>query len=98
MSFPTTFVGSALEPQLAVVLLGFFVPLALLIIERAAVYDTIRQFLFLIPSMILLALYGGVQIYRYLIARKRKTLAIVLVALAVLGYSLVVKVNPSIHM
>jgi hypothetical protein len=76
-----------LDPKIGLVVLSFLVPLAAIIILHSVVYDSLRQFLFLVPSLILLAASGLVQAVSFLGTRKQKTLrwlslALVLATLA----------------
>lgn len=85
------------EPQVVVTFFALCVPLSAFVIVHPVVYDALRLFLFLIPPMVLLAVYGGVRVYGYLIARKQKALAAVLVALTMLSYGMVVKDMMDLH-
>jgi hypothetical protein len=79
-----------IEGRIAVVLLAFLVPCCSLIALRSVLYDGLRQFIFVIPPMILIAVYGITRLYRYLIAHKRKLIAIAMVALTLVSYILVI--------
>ncbi len=54
------------DARLAVALLAFIFPLALLVGLRPVLYDTLRQFLYVAPPMILLAAFGLVHGVRWL--------------------------------
>jgi hypothetical protein len=86
-----------IEPRVAVIVFAFFVPFLSLILLRSVLYDAMRQFLFLIPSMILIAVYGLIQIYRYCILHKQKLIAIAMVVLTMLSYVLVIQRMIDLH-
>jgi hypothetical protein len=50
-----------INPATATVILAFVVPLGTLLILHPVLYDGLRQFLFIVPPLILLAAYGLVQ-------------------------------------
>lgn len=81
-----------IDPKIALVILSFVVPLGAIVGLHSVLYDGPRQFLFLVPSMILIAVYGFVQIVGYLGRRKQKTLRWVaagLITLTLASYALV---------
>jgi hypothetical protein len=86
-----------IEPSVAVIILAFFVPFSSIIVLRSVLYDALRQFLFLIPLMILIAVYGLIQFYRYLITHKQKLIAIAMIALTLLSYGLVIQRMMELH-
>jgi len=53
--------------------------LSAFIIVKPALYDGLRQLLFLVPPMILLAVYGFINLFSYLIEQKQKIAVIGLV-------------------
>jgi hypothetical protein len=73
-----------IDPKMGIVLLAFIIPLGTLVGLHAILYDGLRQFLFLIPPMILIAVYGLVQSATYL-ARRQEHLARLVVAGLVIG-------------
>lgn len=81
-----------IDPQVAVVILSLLVPLGAMIGLHSVLYNALRQFLFLIPSMILLAVYGLVQMVQYLRGRKQRVLRLAAVGLAVLTLASYVQV------
>lgn len=83
-----------IDPGIAIVVLSLVAPLGAIVILHSEVYDTLRQFLFLIPSIILLAVYGFVQAVKYLMRQERKALrwtAVGLATLTLVSYGFVVK-------
>lgn len=81
----------AIDPMVAVVILSVAVPLGAIIVLHSTLYDTLRQFLFVVPSIILLAAYGFIKIFSYLIDKKQRLIAAGLIALTLASYGLVVK-------
>lgn len=83
-----------IDARIAIVFLSFAIPLGAIIVGHAVVYDSLRQFLFLVPPMILIAVYGFVQTWCYLLNHKQKVFKLGAVGLAVLtlaSYGLVAK-------
>ena len=83
-----------IDPGISLVLLSFILPLGTIVGLHSVLYDALRQFLFLVPSLILIAVYGFVQIVNYLGTRKQRTLrwaAAGLVVLTLTSYTLVLK-------
>ena len=74
-----------IDPRIAIVLLSFVVPFGLIIGMHSVVYDTIRQFLFLVPPIILIAVYGLVQAITYMAQRKQKVMRLAAAGLAILA-------------
>src|SRR5258707_959211 len=70
-------------PKIAIILLSLITPLAAILILHAVVYDGPRQFLFLVPPIILIAAYGFVQSTAYLARRKQQTLRILAAGIAI---------------
>ena len=80
------------DARLAVALLAFIVPLALLVGLHPVLYDTLRQFLYVVPPMILLAAFGLVHGARWLWRHGRVELrwaAGLLLAVTLASYALV---------
>jgi 4-amino-4-deoxy-L-arabinose transferase-like glycosyltransferase len=86
-----------IEARIAVVLLAFLVPCCSLIALRSVLYDGLRQFIFIIPPMILIAVYGMTQLYRYLITHRQKLIAIAMVVLTLVSYILVIARMIDLH-
>jgi len=86
-----------MDPRLMIVLLAFFVPLASIVVLHSVLYGALRQFLFLVPPMILLAVYGITQAFRFLIARSQKIIAGGLALLLLLSYVFVIKDMVSLY-
>jgi 4-amino-4-deoxy-L-arabinose transferase-like glycosyltransferase len=83
-----------IDPKLALVLLSFAVPLIAMLALRSVVYDGLRQFLFLMPPLILVGAYGLARIVTALTRAERialKGVAAGLILLAVVSYSLDVR-------
>ncbi|HEU0027717.1 MAG TPA: hypothetical protein VFQ25_11435 [Ktedonobacterales bacterium] len=81
------------NPPLAVIALAFAVPLAAILILHSDLYDSLRQILFLIPPLILLAAYGLVRAVHFLLRQRRaapRWAAVALLALTVASYAMVV--------
>lgn len=76
-----------LEPRLIVLTLSLILPLGLIVGMHSVLYNGLRQFLFLIPSLILLAVYGFLRIYTFLWRNRQRVLAGVLVLLAMGNYA-----------
>lgn len=72
------------DANIAVVALALLVPLGIIAAFHVTLYDALRQVLFLIPPLILLAVYGLVHLFTYLVQKQRKLLAAAL-ALVVLA-------------
>ncbi len=83
-----------IDPKIALILLSLAVPLGAILGLHSVLYNGLRQFLFLAPSLILLAVYGFVQILKSLATRKKQMLRLAAGGLAILtlaSYVLVVK-------
>ncbi len=59
-----------IEPRLATVVLAFALPVAALLALHPVLYDTLRQFLYVLPPLILLAAYGLVRSVTWLWQRR----------------------------
>jgi hypothetical protein len=76
-----------------VVVLAFVFPLAALLLLHPVLYDTLRQFLFIIPPLVLLAAYGLVRGVAALLRERRvgmRWLAGALLAVTLVSYALVI--------
>ncbi len=70
-------------------LAGFAISLALLMLIHPVLYDTLRQFLYIFPLLILVAAYGLIRSVVWLLNQRRQALrwvAIALVALTLVSY------------
>ena len=76
-----------LDPKIVLVILSLVVPLGVMIGKYSVLYDGLRQFLFLIPSMILLAVYGCMQTMSYLANRKRQVLRLGMASVVIVTLS-----------
>jgi 4-amino-4-deoxy-L-arabinose transferase-like glycosyltransferase len=80
-----------IELQIAVIALTFFFPLIALLIQRPVLYNALRQFLFIVPPLILISVYGFMQMFNYLKQRKQKAAMIALVLIVGGSQLLVIK-------
>jgi len=87
----------AIHPEIAVVMLSLIVPLGAIIALHSLVFDTLRHFIFVVPSIILLAAYGFVKMVGYLVDKKQRLIAAVLVVLTLASYGLVIKDMVDLH-
>jgi hypothetical protein len=69
--------------RVAVVYMALLVPLALMIVLHATLYDGPRQFFFLIPVMILIATYGFLSLCDLLLLRQQYLSRILLATLVI---------------
>ena len=72
-----------LDTQMLVVLLSLAIPLFMIVGMHSVLYNGLRQILFLIPAVILLAVYGFLQIFAFLQRKKQTVLTGLLVLLAI---------------
>lgn len=82
-----------IDPAVAVVELAFVLPLAALLVLHPELYDTLRQFLFIIPPLVLLAAYGLARSVSALVHQRRggpRWAAIALLALTMVSYAFVI--------
>jgi hypothetical protein len=82
-----------INPAVATVAVAFVIPLASLLLLHPVLYDTLRQFLYIIPPLVLLAAYGLVRGVRLLLRQYRPGLrwvAVGLLALTIISYAQVV--------
>ena len=83
-----------IDPKIALVLLSLLVPLGAIIGLHSILYNGLRQILFLVPSLILLAVYGLVQVLHFLGSREQQVWRWAAAGVAILtlfSYVLVVK-------
>ncbi len=76
--------GKAIQRSMVVIALALLFPCGLLIALHPTFYDGMRQFLFLVPALILLAIDGLISLTRSL-AHKKQTLAVIGLVLVVLA-------------
>lgn len=81
-----------LDPKIVWILFSLVAPLSAMIIMHSVLYDGLRQFLFLVPSIILLAVYGFVHMLKYLACQKQRVWRWASVGLAVLTLASYVQV------
>ena len=74
----------ALDPLMLIVLISLLMPLGLIVGLHSVLYNGLRQFLFLIPSLILLAVYALMGLFTFLLQRKQ-TLALAALTLLTIG-------------
>lgn len=67
-----------LDPRFSLVILTLALPLGMMIGLHSVLYNGLRQFLFLVPPMILLAVYGMTRLCAFLWQRKQRVLFIAL--------------------
>ena len=83
-----------IDPKIAIVMLAFIIPLGAMVGLRSVLYDGLRQFLFLVPPVILIAVYGFVQTVTYLAHKQQKIVRLAaagLVTITLASYVLVIK-------
>lgn len=78
------------DAKLVIVLLAFFMPLTVIVAMHSVLYGSLRQFLFLVPPMILIAMHGAIQVFKFLTVWRKEVAAGFALAL-LLSYSLVIK-------
>lgn len=71
----------ALNSQMLAVTLALIVPLGMIVGLHSVLYNGLRQFLFLVPTLILLAVYGFLSLFHWLHQRKQFVLASALILL-----------------
>lgn len=82
-----------IDPAVAIVALTFVISLAPLLLLHPVLYDGLRQFLYVVPPLILLAAFGLVRSVAALMRRPRaepRWLAAGLLGLTILSYALVI--------
>src|SRR6266566_818682 len=65
-----------MDTKIVLICLALMLPLGALVYLRSTLYDGMRQFLFLVPPLILLGVYGFMSLFTFL-ARRRQTIAVV---------------------
>lgn len=86
-----------LDARLALVILAFVLPLSLIVGLHSVVYNGLRQFLFLVPPLILLAVYGMLNALAFLWRRKQIILIAALVLCIGASYAWTIKDMLAIH-
>lgn len=82
-----------IDPAVAIVALAFVIPLASLLLLHPVLYDALRQFLYIVPPLILLAAYGLVRGVDSLLRGRRtalRWLAAGLLGITILSYAMVI--------
>jgi hypothetical protein len=77
----------ALDPQIALVLLAFLIPLGMMVGLHSVLYNGLRQFLFLVPPLILLAVYGMMRTFAFFWQRKATALLLIFASLLATSYA-----------
>ncbi len=77
----------ALDPLMSLVVLAFVVPLGMIVGFHSVLYNGLRQFLFLVPPLILLAVYALQHLFAFCWRRKHLLLVAALALLTVGGYA-----------
>ncbi|HEX6553278.1 MAG TPA: hypothetical protein VF026_10985 [Ktedonobacteraceae bacterium] len=86
-----------IDTKIVLVCLALMVPLGALVYLRATLYDGMRQFLFLVPPLLLLGVYGLMSLCTFLV-RRRQTIAVVgLVVLALCAQVQVIHDMVALH-
>ena len=86
-----------IDTKIVMVCLALLIPLGIIVALRVSLYDGLRQFLFVIPPLLLLAVYGFIGLFAYL-AQKRWMLAVIgLVLLALASQLQVIKDMHDLH-
>lgn len=86
-----------IDPKVTIVLLAFFVPFISLIALHTTLYNALRQFLFIVPPMILIAIYGIKTTIRMLISQRKRVIAAGFVAALLISYIFVVVDMINLH-
>ena len=86
-----------IEAPIAVVCLALLFPLGLIVGLHATVFDTMRHFLFVIPPLLLLAVYGFMHVLTFLAYHKQKLAVAGLVLLALASQIQVIKDMQDLH-
>ncbi|HEY3992748.1 MAG TPA: hypothetical protein VGM01_07675 [Ktedonobacteraceae bacterium] len=87
----------AIDPQMTIVTLAFVLPLASIVLLHSELYNALRQFIFLVPPMILLAVYALTRMFVFFWQRKQKVLLGVLVLLTVANFTWITKDMLELH-
>lgn len=71
-----------MDTQIVLICLALLIPLGALVYLRSTLYDGMRQFLFLVPLLILLGVYGFMSLCTFLVRRRQMIAVVGLVVLA----------------
>jgi hypothetical protein len=71
-----------IDTKIVLICLALMLPLGALVYLRATLYDGMRQFLFLVPPLLLLGVYGLMSLCTFLVRRRQMIAAVGLVVLA----------------
>jgi hypothetical protein len=74
--------SKVMDTQIVLICLALLVPLGALVYLRSTLYDGMRQFLFLVPPLILLGVYGFMSLFTFLVRRRQMIAVVGLVVLA----------------
>jgi 4-amino-4-deoxy-L-arabinose transferase-like glycosyltransferase len=85
------------DARLGLVVLAFGVPVGALVILNSTMYNGLRQFLFVAPAMILLAVFGLTRLLTFLARRGWRPVAGLVAAVVLLAQAHVVKTAIDIH-
>src|SRR5947209_14897849 len=86
-----------IEAPIAVICLALLFPLGLIVGLHATVFDTMRHFLFVIPPLLLLAVYGFIRVLSFLEYHKQKLIVVGLVLLSLFAQVQVIKDMQDLH-
>lgn len=85
------------DAPISVVALMLLVSLGVIVAFHVTLYDALRQFLFLVPPLILLAVYGFMRLFTCLARKQQKLLVTALVLLVLASQAQVVKAMSDLH-
>jgi hypothetical protein len=77
--------GKGIPTKITLLGLAFLLPLSTILLLHPVLYDTLRQFLFLVPFIILMSVYGFLQLYYLFSFKKQIVTRIVLVLVMLLS-------------
>jgi len=83
------FKKKTLNPGIAIVWVSFVFPIVIMLALHTTLYDTMRQFLFVIPAMLLVASYGFITVIKYAWRKKQKLLVGILIITSLASYGFV---------
>jgi hypothetical protein len=86
-----------IKAPIAVICLALLFPLGLIVGLHATVFDTMRHFLFVIPPLLLLAVYGFMRVLTFLAYHKQKLIVTGLVVLSLVAQIQVIKDMQDLH-
>jgi len=91
------FTKGGIEIRIVVIGLTLLFPLAILVAFRPTLYDGLRQFLFLVVPLILLAVYGLISLVSYLMQKKQKVAVVGLVVVVLIAQWQVIRDMNNLH-